>query len=109
MVLALTEVEFVPILVVQVWRVLLWGIELSLIATLLPWMIRSWRERHDGLHRAQEYGAWILIGVFIVILRSIIVQAERWDDPLWLEELPVTTVVMLVWLRARRLRYGRWF
>jgi len=106
--LAVTEIEFIPIWFAQVWRVLVWCADLSLLTTLAFYVPRLWRTRHDGAAPNQEWVAWVMLGVMIVLARDAVVQAEYWDNPLYLEGLPVTTVVVAVWIRARHLRTGHW-
>lgn len=104
--IGLTDIEFVPVWIVQLWRVLVWAAELSLLTTLAFYFPRLWRDRKIGPD--ELWIALVMLGVVFVLARSAVVQAERWDDPLALEGLPVTTIIVGCWVYARKVRTGTW-
>jgi hypothetical protein len=103
-----TDMPFVPIWLANVWRAFLWAAELSLLTTFIVFMPQAWRRRHDEDPMMLEWTVWLYLGMGLFLIRSAVVQLERWDAPVLVENLPVTTVVLACWWRARWLRTGRW-
>src|ERR1044072_693119 len=91
------EITFIPLEVVQAWRVLIWCAELSLIGSVIVFLPRAWRLRN----RQEVMRRWTLSvssGFFFFLVQSAWGQVYRWDEPLRLSGLPLTTVAMVFFL-----------
>lgn len=93
-----TPIEWLPELVVSVWRFFFF---VANIYVLVQFTTMTWT-RHSPLKRKGHFSAqsffWIWLGCAVFLLRSLIVQIERFGDRAVYEGLPIQTVGLLcIW------------
>lgn len=90
-----TELDFLPETIVQLWRVAFIVLACHVLGQRLPLLLSMNR----ALPTWARYGQ---AAVVLILIRSIVVQVQRWEAPLLLEGLPVNTAfVVLLWLGGR--------
>lgn len=99
------EIYFIPIEVVQVWRVIVWVVSLMLLGSIAAFMPRAWRER-ESLEFMTRWSLDLYIAVATFVFQGCITQVVRWDRPLMLEGLPLTTIAV-GWCASARVRRAR--
>ena len=94
------SVESVPIELVQLWRVLVWAAELTLLGSVIAFLPRVWRHRRD----CDIMPLWtvpLYVAVAVFLFQAAIQQGVRWHEPMHAEGLPLTTIAVALCLWAR--------
>lgn len=99
------EIDFIPIAIVQVWRVVVWCAALGLLGSVVAFLPRAWTARHNG-ELMERWTLDLYVGVAFVIFQIIVVQGINWTSPLRLQGLPVTTII-IAWFISARVRRAR--
>lgn len=100
---ASVTIEFLPLWLVQAWRVVLWMAELSLIASVVVFLPRAWRARHspESAPEMPEWTVWVYLAVACFLVQSAWGALDHWNDHLTLSGLPATTACVVVCWVAR--------
>lgn len=89
----LVELDFIPVPLAQVWRVVLWLGIVAVAARLLGDALGG-----GGLP-STRLGRWALL---VLLAQNAVLMAERWNQPPALEYTPVTTIAVLIAWQATR-------
>ena len=98
-----------PLWLLHVWRALLWCAELSLIGSFLVFAPKAWRAHRRNDPIISDWTLWMYFGVGLALVQSAIIQLDRWDEPELWYELPVTTLIVVCWFKARWIRIHKLF
>lgn len=99
-----TPIDFLPLWLVQGWRVLLWAAELSLIGSMVVFLPRAIKCRRAETPVVDDWVIPLYLGVMIYLVMSAVTQIENWGAPLVVEGMPVNTVIVCIFLYSRHLR-----
>jgi hypothetical protein len=99
------EIDFIPIVVVQVWRVVVWVVSLALLGSITQFLPQAWRARNNEAIMSR-WALDLYTAVAIFVFQGCVAQAVRWHTPLMLQGLPITTFA-IVWCVSARVRRAR--
>lgn len=99
------QIDFVPVVIVQLWRVLVWTASLGLLGSVFVFLPRAWSVR-DHVELMPRWTLDLYVGVGFFIVQACVSQAIHWDDTMTLQGLPLTTIA-IAWCVAARLRRAR--
>lgn len=87
-----TELEFIPIWVAEIWRLILF----CLTAWILGHLMTMPLSRYGRMHYASKANMWFHMSLTFAITMSAVVQVQRFDNVVVLEGLVTFTVLVFL-------------
>lgn len=92
------EIDGIPILIAEIWRLLFFLLAAGVTGRLVTMNLTRYT-RDDGSRRWQwqwerKSFRWFHLSMIVTMLLLVILQIERFDDPVVIEGLPAHTIIV---------------